>query len=61
MEDRLVNIEIKIANQENLLEQLSSIIYQQQIKIDKLEQIVKALEHNSIFDIGTHNVKPPHY
>lgn len=61
MENRLIEIEIKLANQENLLEQLSTIIYEQQKQIDKLEETAKELEKNNSFDIGHHNVKPPHY
>ena len=60
-EERLVEIEIKIANQENLIEELNSVIYSQQKQIDQLERTVKELEKTNTFDIGAHNVKPPHY
>jgi SlyX protein len=61
IENRLIDLEIKLANQENMLEQLSAIIYDQQKQIDKLERAAKELEKNNIFDFGQHNVKPPHY
>ncbi len=61
MEDRLVNIEIKLTNQEQLIEELSAIIYKQQIQIDKLERAAIELERFTQHDIGQHNVKPPHY
>ncbi len=61
MEERLINIEIKLANQEHLIDQLNIIIYEQQTKIDRLERVVKELEKAAILDVGQHNVKPPHY
>lgn len=61
MEERLIEIEIKIANQENLLEELNSVIYEQQKTIDRLERIIKELEKANSLEIGPQNVKPPHY
>jgi SlyX protein len=61
MEIRLVEIEIKLSKQEKLIDELSSIIYEQQLKIDKLERVTKELSNANTFDIGLHNVKPPHY
>ena len=42
-EDRLVNIETKIAFQEDLLEELNKIVYQQQQKLDQLEAVCSSL------------------
>jgi SlyX protein len=61
MDERLVEIEIKVANQENTIEQLSVIIYEQQKQIDRLERVVFELEKATRFEVGQHNVKPPHY
>lgn len=61
VEERLINIEIKLANQEHLIDQLNIIIYEQQMKIDRLERVVKELEKANTLEVGQHNVKPPHY
>jgi SlyX protein len=61
VEERFINIEIKLANQEHLIDQLNIIIYEQQMKIDRLERVLKELEKASTFEVGQHNVKPPHY
>jgi SlyX protein len=42
-EDRFINIEIKVAHQEDLVELLSQRIYEQQQQIDKLEQLCAVL------------------
>lgn len=63
-EERFIEIEIKVANQENLIEQLNSVLYEQQKQIDLLERAIKELKKSSLADgndIGPHNVKPPHY
>lgn len=62
MDDRLIDIEMKLANQENLLEQLSWVLYEQQKKIDQLERLLNEQSRpNNTVEIGQHNVKPPHY
>lgn len=61
MEERFIDIEIKLANLENLVEQLNAIIYDQQKKVDKMEKILMEYELNQSSDIGPHKVKPPHY
>lgn len=65
-EDRLIDIETKIAHQEHILEELSQVLYEQQKTIDHLEkrlvQLSKKLEDaNDNGDIGPANQKPPHY
>ena len=42
-EDRFIDIEIKLAHQEHLVESLSQRVYEQQQQIDKLEQMCAAL------------------
>jgi SlyX protein len=66
-EDRLIEIEIKVARQDDMLETLNRTVYQQQRKIDELEALCSALarrikemasmdtEHNPADE------KPPHY
>lgn len=61
MEERFIELEMKVANLENLLDQLNSIIYEQQKQIDKMERIMIDLERNNLLEIGQHSVKPPHY
>lgn len=66
-EDRIVDIEIKITHQEDIIQELNKVVYQQQKKIDQLEAICKLLI-NQIKDLseataesGLLNEKPPHY
>lgn len=66
-DSRLENIELKLTSQEDLLDTLNHQIYQQQKKIDELEQLCKALvarlkemaiQSNSA---SLPHEKPPHY
>lgn len=66
-EDRLIDIETKIAYQEDLLQELNKIIYQQQKKIDRLEAVCDALTGHvqelseAVAEGGATNERPPHY
>lgn len=63
-EDRFIDIEIKLAHQEDLVESLNQRIYEQQKQIDKLEAMLQALaEHMRNRDAGQQplNERPPHY
>ena len=64
-EDRFVDIEIKLAHQEDLVESLNQMVYQQSRRIDQLDAMVQQLaEHirnNAHSGPGTLNDKPPHY
>ena len=65
-EERFVDIETKITHQEFLLEKLNQIVYQQQTKIDKLEETLLSLgkrlqESGTVREIGPADEKPPHY
>ena len=67
MENRLVELEIKIARQEDLMEALNQTAYRQQKKIDELEALCSALARR-IKDMraddggqGLAHEKPPHY
>lgn len=66
-EDRFVDIEIKLARQEDLVETLNQMVYQQQKKIDQLEGLCSALarqfkdvDHDSAGGSLAHE-RPPHY
>ena len=67
IEERLVNIETKITFQEDLIEELNKMVYQQQNKLDWLEAVCESLvrhieslaeERN---DGMPANERPPHY
>ena len=66
-EERFVDIEIKLAHQEDTVEQLNQAVYQQGRRIDQLEAMVSQLaEHirnnaQSGPNLGTGSEKPPHY
>jgi SlyX protein len=64
-ENRFVDIEIKLAHQEDLVESLNQVVYQQGRRIDQLEALVgKLAEHvrnNAQHGQGPLNEKPPHY
>lgn len=67
-ENRLVEIEIKLARQEDLVESLNQAIYRQQKKIDELEALCMALARH-VREVrqradesgGAAHEKPPHY
>jgi SlyX protein len=64
-EDRFVDIEIKLAHQEDLVESLNQMVYQQGRRIDQLEAMVNKLaEHirnNAQSGPNLLNDRPPHY
>lgn len=67
-EDPLVDIESKIAFQEDLLQELNKAVYEQQKKIARLEAIchslvdhVKELAEAAARGNGIINERPPHY
>ncbi len=67
-EERLIDIETKLAFQEDLIEELNKTVYQQQQKIERLKAICEALARQvrSLGDAGGEgkapaNERPPHY
>jgi SlyX protein len=66
-EDRLVNIETKIAFQEDAIEELNKVVYLQRKKLGQLEAICESLARHieSMEKTGsgspTANERPPHY
>jgi SlyX protein len=64
-EDRFVDIEIKLAHQEDMVESLNQVVYQQAKRIDQLEKMVNQLaEHirnNAQSGPNPVNDRPPHY
>ena len=66
-DERLVDIEIKLARQEDLLDTLNSTVYRQQRRIDELEALCSLLAKR-IAEAGqgggdglNANEPPPHY
>lgn len=67
-EERLIDLEIRIARQDDLVETLNTLVYQQQKKLDELEQLCMALAGRlREFSInanqrgGVADERPPHY
>ncbi len=66
-EDRIVDIEIKLTRQEDLVDALNKIVYEQQKKIDELEALCIALVGrlkevvSGANEQGAANERPPHY
>lgn len=66
-EERLIQIETKIAHQEFLIEELNQVIYEQQKTIDKLEvtlnsfakRLKEVLTEGN--DVRGPDERPPHY
>lgn len=67
IENRLVDIEIKLARQEDLVDTLNQTIYRQQKKIDELEALCMALARrmqevqHAANERGPAHEIPPHY
>ena len=67
MEKRLVDMETRIAFQEDLIEELNKAVYQQQQKIDRLETTCAALARHmqsladSLHESKPASERPPHY
>ncbi len=66
-EDRFIDIEIKLAHQEHIVESLNQRVYEQQQQIDKLEQMCAALVQHVRDQAqgggggGLAHEPPPHY
>lgn len=64
---RLIDIETKLAYQEDVIQELNKTIHTQQLKIDQLDKALTLLisRHNSLLEEGSpgHPIdeKPPHY
>lgn len=58
---RLTDLEMRITLQDDLVEQLNAVIYEQQKQIDAILKKVSALEKQSDDPTAPRNEKPPHY
>jgi len=67
MQDRLTEIEIKIAHVEQTVNELNDVIVKQQAYIDSLERGMERLKERLQTDVGVEGggdpleEKPPHY
>jgi SlyX protein len=65
MEHRIIELELKAAEQQQQLDELSHVVYQQQKEIDALKAVLQSLakkvqvDPNAIDDKPAE--KPPHY
>lgn len=66
-EDRLIDIETRLAYQDQTINELNQVIYQQQKQIDQLERTCRQLS-NRVKDMASNTTssvpkdeKPPHY
>lgn len=67
-EERLIDLEIRIARQDDLVETLNTLVYRQQQKIDELEQLcaamagrIRELALNASQRTAVLDERPPHY
>jgi len=66
-EERLIDIELKLTHQEDTVDALNKIVYEQQKKIDQLEKLIAALARqvkdnaSSTSERSIDNERPPHY
>jgi SlyX protein len=66
-EDRLVDIESKLAHQDQMLHELNEVVTAQQSSIMRLENLLKSLLDRvqsiaeSAPEPGPHDERPPHY
>ncbi len=63
VEERLADLEIRITGQEDMIDELNKTVYQQQLKIDRLEAILKEMATRivELENDNPLNEKPPHY
>ncbi len=65
-DNRITELEIKIAYQEDLLQSLNTIVSNQQLQINRIEETCKFLNNRiksirEVESINQSNEKPPHY
>lgn len=63
MEQRIVDLEIRFTHQDELLRELSALVYEQRKVIDRMERKVATLEEKLTGGDGgpIPHEKPPHY
>jgi len=62
MEERLIEMEIKLAHQERLLTDLDEVLQAFTARVEVLEHTVSEIRENALaVPIGKADEKPPHY
>ncbi len=65
MEERFVDLEMRISHQEYMIDELNKAIFQQQNRIDQLEttilELAQHLSERMDSNMGPRHEKPPHY
>ncbi len=61
LEYRIIEIETRMVYQDKLVDELNSVVYEQQLKIDGLEKKVLDLRKRIVDDINPAHQAPPHY
>ena len=65
MEERFVDLEMRISHQEDMIDELNKAIYHQQNRIDQLETTILELAQHLSERVDSNMVlrheKPPHY
>jgi SlyX protein len=65
MDERFIDLEMRISHQEDVIDELNKTVYQQQNRIDLLEEAISVLARR-LAGGGNHDTilaheKPPHY
>ncbi len=65
-DQRFIDLEIKLSHHEQMLEDLSAVIFRQQQQLDALELQLKAVKDQiksakDGIEVGPADEKPPHY
>lgn len=66
-EERLMDLEVRIARQEDLIDALNQTVYRQQTKLDELEALCAALAKrvkevaDNLSEEAPLDERPPHY
>ena len=63
MEERLMDLEIRITHLEDMIDELNKLVYQQQLLLDRGEKLMKEMAERLADFEGQLplNEKPPHY
>ncbi len=67
-ENRIIELETKVAYQDKAIEELSETVFQLDQKLEQLKRVcdglrlkLVAITEQSGLEVGEHNEKPPHY
>ncbi|MCL1886761.1 MAG: SlyX family protein [Betaproteobacteria bacterium] len=65
MEERFIDLEMRISHQENTIDELNKTVFQQQGRIDQLEaaiaELARRLAERANNGVVLTHEKPPHY